>query len=78
MLNDDICGIVFLSEGGQLLLASYDEVSIMALEQSIEQSPVSHYTAVSGKFKFKEPVLYEFMQGDFIDFDEFLEFIGAY
>ena len=78
MLNDDIFGIVFLSEGGQMLLASYDEVSIVTLEQRMEQSLIGSYTAISGKFKFKEPVLYEFMQGDFADFDEFLEFMGVY
>ena len=78
MLNDDIFGIVFLSEGGQLLLASYDDASIFALEQKMHESPAGIYTAVRGKFKFKEPVLFEFIQGDYLDFDEFLADMGVF
>ncbi|MBR6444543.1 MAG: hypothetical protein IKS63_03855 [Firmicutes bacterium] len=77
-LNDDISGIVFLSVGGQLLLAAYDEPSIIALEKEIYHSPADPYLSVSGKFKFKEPVLFEFVQNDFIDFDEFLDYMGAF
>ena len=29
----------------------------------------------TAKYEFKEPVLYEFIQSDFEDFNEFLDFI---
>ena len=32
---------------------------------------------VSAKYEFKEPVFYEFIKSDFIDFDSFLAYIGG-
>ncbi len=77
MLNDDIYGVIFLSAGGQFILASYDELSILSLEQRIQTGPLADYLSLRDKYKFKDPVLYEFMQGDFLDFDEFLDYLRS-
>ena len=38
-------------------------------------SPLAPFLIATAKYEFKEPVLFEFMQSDFEDFDDFLNFI---
>ena len=77
-LNDDVFGLVFLSEGGQLVLAAYDEASILSLERDMYRGPADRFLSISGKFKFKEPVILEFIHGDYIDFEDFLAEMGVF
>ncbi len=75
MLSADVSGIYYLTDSGQLLAAAYDLPGIHALEKDLRKSVLSPYMVATGKFEFKEPVLYEFVESSFDDFNEFLDFI---
>lgn len=75
MLSADVAGIYYLSDEGQLLAAAYSLEEIHALEKDLRKSVLSPYVVATGKYEFKEPVLYEFVESQFDDFNEFVEFI---
>ena len=72
-LNEDIHGMYFITDFGQLILAAYSEEAIQALERTLQTPGLRQVLLASAKYEFKEPVLYEFIQSEFDDFAEFLE-----
>lgn len=74
-LSNDVKGIYYLDgfrpADHRLLYAPRDPVPGKSAEGK-SSGTVSHR---HGKYEFKEPVLFEFMQSDFEDFDDFLNFI---
>lgn len=74
-LNEDIHGLYYVTDFGQLLLASYSLTEIRAMEKVLQKSSLHAYLLPSAKYEFKEPVLYEFIQSDFDDFADFLDSI---
>lgn len=75
MLSADVAGIYYLSDSGQLLAVAYDLPAIHALEKDLRKSVLSPYVVATDKYEFKEPVLYDYVESDFDDFNEFIEFI---
>ena len=75
MLSADVSGIYYLSNNGQLLAVGYDLPAIHALERDLRKSILSPYVVATDKYEFKEPVLYDYVESDFEDFNEFLELI---
>lgn len=74
-LSNDVKGLYFLTDYGQLIVASYSLSDIRFLENKLKNSPLAPYLVITAKYEFKEPVLFEFIQSDFEDFSAFLEFI---
>lgn len=74
-LNEDVYGMFYISDFGQMIIASYQVSSIQSLELDLRKSNLRNYLNMTSKYEFKEPVLYEFIQSDFDDFEDFLEFI---
>ena len=74
-LSNDVKGIYYLTDFGQLIIASYTLHEIRYLENQLKASPLAPFLIATAKYEFKEPVLFEFMQSDFEDFDDFLNFI---
>ena len=74
-LSNDVNGIYFLTDYGQLIVAAYTLPDIRALESRLRNSLLAPFLVPSAKYEFKEPVLFEFIQSDFDDFDDFLDFI---
>ena len=74
-LNEDVSGIYYVSDYGQMLIAAYSIKGIHTMEKELRKSPIAQSIMPVSKYEFKEPVLYEFIQSDFDDFEEFLEFI---
>lgn len=74
-LSNDVKGIYFLTDYGQLIVAAYTLSDIRYLENKLKASPLAPFLMVTSKYEFKEPVLFEFMQSDFEDFDDFLNYI---
>ncbi|MCL1982388.1 MAG: hypothetical protein FWG53_04755 [Clostridiales bacterium] len=74
-LNEDVFGLYYVTDYGQLLIAAYNIKGIHAMEKGLRRSPLSSFLVAVSKYEFKEPVLYEFIQSDFDDFEEFLEYI---
>lgn len=75
MLSADVAGIYYLSDSGQLLAVAYDLPAIHVLEKDLRKSVLSPYVVATDKYKFKEPVLYDYVESEFDDFNDFLEFI---
>ncbi len=71
-LNNDVRGIFFLSDHGQLITAAYSLEDIRRLERTVKRSVLAPYLVPSAKYEFKEPVLYEFMHSDIDYFETFL------
>jgi hypothetical protein len=74
-LNEDIYGMYYVTDYGQMIVASYSIKGIHALEADLRKSSFDQYLVMTAKYEFKEPILYEFIQSDFEDFEDFLEFI---
>lgn len=75
-LNEDVNGIYFVTKFNQLIAAAYDKPSIASLEQDIEKSPLNRQVLMSAKYEFQDPILFEFVNSNFTDFEEFVELIA--
>lgn len=74
-LNEDVYGLYYITDFGQLIIASYNIQNILELEKNLRNSLISHSIIPIAKYEFKEPILYEFIQSGFDDFNDFLDFI---
>ena len=74
-LSEDVFGLYYITDYGQLIVSSYSLSGIHALERDLRKSVLAPYLMATAKYEFKEPILYEFIQSDFEDFNEFLDFI---
>lgn len=74
-LSNDVKGVYFLTNYGQLIVAAYSLQDIRFLENKLKLSMLAPFLITTAKYEFKEPVLFEFVQSDFEDFDDFLDFI---
>jgi hypothetical protein len=72
-LNEDIYGLYYVTDYGQLIIAAYNLNDIQIIESSLQKSPLRLSLFPTGKYEFKEPILYEFIQSDFDDFVDFLD-----
>ena len=72
LLNDDIHCLYYVSDFGQLILAAYHLPFIKEAEHRLQKSPLSTFLLPTAKYEFQSPVLYDFIQSDFEDFDDFL------
>lgn len=76
-LNEDIHGLYYATEYGQLITAAYSLNDIQDIERALHRSSVANNIFPTAKYEFKEPILYEFIQSDFEDFTEFLDFLNS-
>lgn len=71
-LNDDVQSLFFLTNFGQLIVGAYSLSSIWEAERKLQKSSLGMLVVPTAKFEFKEPVLLDFVQSDYEDFDDFL------
>ncbi|HML36405.1 MAG TPA: hypothetical protein PKA19_03130 [Bacillota bacterium] len=76
-LNEDIHGLYYATDFGQLIIAAYSLSEIHEIEKALSRSDVSSCIIPTAKYEFKEPILYEFIQSDFDDFSDFLDFLNS-
>ena len=76
-LNEDIHGLYYVTDFGQLIIAAYSLNDIHDIEKSLNKSQVNTCIIPTAKYEFKEPILYEFIQSDFDDFSDFLDFLNS-
>ena len=75
-LNEDVLGLYFLSDAGQLICAAYTIDDVLKLEWDLVRSPYRKRITPADKYQFKEAVLYEFIQSGFPFFEEFVAAIS--
>lgn len=74
-LNEDVLGMYFVSDAGQLISAAYSLDEIRQLEIDLGTSSFGRKIIPTAKYEFQEPVLYEFIQSGFEDFELFVDAI---
>ena len=72
MLSNDVKGVYFLSNYGQLIVCAYSPEDIVELEDSLADSPLRHFLILTGKYELLDPVLFEFINSDYTDFQSFI------
>ena len=75
-LNEDVLGIYYVSDSGQIILASYSTEGIRTMENDFIRSGYAKYAILVAKYQFEEPILYDFITSDFEDFEDFVLFIS--
>lgn len=76
-LNEDIHGLYYATDFGQLIIATYSLSEIHEIEKTLSKSELCTSIIPTAKYEFKEPILYEFIQSDFDDFTDFLDFLNS-
>ncbi|MDD2189697.1 MAG: hypothetical protein PHV71_03350 [Eubacteriales bacterium] len=76
-LNEDIHGLYYVTDYGQLIIAAYSLDEIHDIEKTLKKNEVGSCIIPTAKYEFKEPILYEFIQSDFDDFTDFLDFLNS-
>lgn len=77
MINNDIHAMYYLTDYGQILVMGYTFEAVQDAEFRLYLSMMPFPIALSMKYEFKEPIFYEFIKSDHIDFGEFIEFLGG-
>ncbi len=75
-LSDDVLGIYYILDDGQIILSAYDKDTIKILETDLLKSSYGGLVVPIAKYQFKEPVLYDFINSGFDDFEEFVDLIS--
>lgn len=75
MLSNDVRGVYFLTYHGQLIVMAHSNKEIRALELKLDSSPLGAYLIPTAKYEFPDPVLFEFINSEFDDFEDFLRYI---
>ena len=72
-LNDDVEEIVYLTVEDQLVVGAYTLERIKQLELKLRESLIGAQLIDTGKFEFKEPILYDYTLGIGNDFIGYVE-----
>lgn len=75
-LSDDVIGVYYILDDGQIILSANDRPCIELLEKDLLTSRYGSLVVPIAKYQFKEPVLYDFISSGFDDFEEFVEMIS--
>lgn len=75
LLNDDVHSIYFLSDTGQLILMSYRQQALHDAEFQVAMSMYPYAVVMTGRYEFRVPVLYEFINSTCASFEEFVDLI---
>ncbi|PWL92931.1 MAG: hypothetical protein DBY08_06055 [Clostridiales bacterium] len=76
LLNDDVLGVYYILEDNQLILSSYNLPDIRRMEIDLASSPMAPYIVPVSKYEFKDPVLFDFINSSFDDFEDFVAAIA--
>ena len=76
-LYNDLLGIYHLGENNQLLVASATLRGIRKLELDLHISPVKKHLSIQGSYEFNEPVLLEYLESGFTNFEEYINTISV-
>lgn len=74
-LNDDVKGMIYFTDEGQLILAAYSLSRIRWLEKEVIFHPFGSDLLPLAKYEFKEDVFYDFVKSDTGDFINYIECI---
>jgi len=73
LLHEDVHGLYYISDFGQFIIAAYTPVNMQELELRIAHSPLREMVGLSGRFRFRETMLYDFIESGAEDFIAYVE-----
>jgi len=73
MLSNDVEGVYFLTNNGQLIVVAYDRKTILDMELDLAASPLKPYLVMTGQYELLDPVLFEFINSNHPDFQSFID-----
>lgn len=76
-LYNDLLGIYHMGEDNEFLAASATLRGIRRLELDINTSPVKKKLTLQGNYEFNEPVLLQYLESDFTNFEEYINAISV-
>jgi hypothetical protein len=76
-LNDDLRGLFFASDNGQFIAVAYSMPAINRIEKELQRTLKAGLN-LCAKYEFKESVFYEFVQSDFLDFSDFVDYLNEF
>ncbi|MDR1496629.1 MAG: hypothetical protein LBS67_06920 [Clostridiales Family XIII bacterium] len=74
-LNDDVKGMIYVTEEAQLILAAYSLPLIHRLEREAQSWPFCRQLLPVAKYEFKEDIFYDFVRADTGDFLHYVNYI---
>lgn len=75
LLNNDILAMYYLTDYGQILVAGYSSEDVGSAAFRMYLGLLPYPVVISGRYEFKNPILYEFMNSDAVSFEEFFEIL---
>ena len=75
-LSDDVFGVVYVADSGELLLSSNTRQNLRQMEAHLLQSEIKEIVTPLSRYHFQEPVLYDFIHSDCDDFEEYVQAIS--
>ncbi|MDR0357813.1 MAG: hypothetical protein LBH63_05555 [Clostridiales Family XIII bacterium] len=74
-LNDDVKGMLCVTDEGQLILAAYSLPCIRKLERDARMLPFGDRLFPVAKYEFREDIFYDFIRSDSGDFVRFVDYL---
>ncbi len=75
-LYDDVFASVYVTDFGQLIVASFDRENAETLEKDLLKTHTDEVVYPLVRYSFDMPVLYEFVRSGFTDFEEFIDVVS--
>ena len=72
MLSDDISGLYFAGDSGQIVCASYSLSGIIQAETKLMIGQVGEFVTLTNRYHFPASIIYDFAESGFTDFNEYL------
>ncbi len=72
LLSNDVQGMFFLSNGGQLLVCAHNTKDLQTMQEMLARSVLRPYLLPRRVYRAQDPLLYEFMRSDCERFEDFV------
>lgn len=76
-MYDDLFGICYALENGQIVLASRSHENIIKLETQLMESKYGALLVLVSKYEFNHSVIHDFVNRNYEDFEDFLNDLGV-
>lgn len=76
-MYDDLFGICYVLDSGQIVLASRSYENILKLEKELEESRYGPSLVLVSKYEFNHSLIHDFVNRNYEDFEDFLKDLGV-
>lgn len=76
-MYDDLFGICYVLDSGQIVLASRSYENILKLEKELEESRYGPSLVLVSRYEFNHSLIHDFVNRNYEDFEDFLKDLGV-